>query len=103
LPAYLWDAKAFPRIAAPVCGIRISVPSMDIRQSLPMSISFLRSKSTCNVGKREQEAFVSIYEDDDDKKMMASSLLILTMARAIAPNDEKVSIHSHFMYNENLK
>ncbi len=70
-----------------------------------MSIFFLRLKSTCNVGKREREAFVSINEDDDDKKIMASSL-ILTTARAIAPNqegDEKVSIRSHFMYNENVK
>jgi hypothetical protein len=102
MPAYLCEANELPRTGAPVWGILKSVPSMDIRQSLPMSISFLRSKSTCNVGKREQEAFVSIYEDDDDKKMMAS-LLISTMARAIAPNDEKVSIHLHFMYNENVK
>jgi hypothetical protein len=48
---------------------------------------------------------VSINEDDDDKKMMTLSL-ILTTARAIAPNqvgDEKVIIRSHFLYNENVK
>ncbi len=31
-PAYLCDANAFPRIKAPICRIRKSVPSMDIRQ-----------------------------------------------------------------------
>jgi hypothetical protein len=52
------------------------------------------------VGKRE----LSVH-DDDDKKMMASSL-ILTTACAVAPNqegEEKVSIRSHFLYNENVK
>jgi hypothetical protein len=50
LPRVLWDAKAFPRITVPVCGTLKSVPSMDMRQSLPMSPSFLLSKSTCGGG-----------------------------------------------------
>ena len=47
---YLWEANQFPVFASPVCGIRKSVPSMDIRQSLPMSFIFRSSKLICICG-----------------------------------------------------
>jgi hypothetical protein len=49
---------------------------------------------------------MSVNKDDDGKKMMALSL-ISTTARVVTPNQEgdenKVSIRSHFLYNENIK
>jgi hypothetical protein len=50
LNEYLWEASQFLVFASPVCGIRKSIPSMDIRQSLPMSFIFRSSKLICGVG-----------------------------------------------------
>jgi hypothetical protein len=47
LNAYLWEANQLPVVAFPICRILKSIPSINMMQALPMSLSLSFWKSSC--------------------------------------------------------